>query len=352
MSQDESRGRRQLIGPAAATALARPAGRGLSRPALPPTRHLEPRDLIAVDIDERMDEAAAIEAAAPAGESRWLRIVRAVFVALAGLAVWGLLPPERHTLPPIALPLPLQPDDVVLPPARREAERRAVADYEKVGPHAALDDLRSLVASGESSHAAWILLLTVLQRLDLDAELLDLAEAYGGRHPDRLEAAHFIAEGLLRQPISAHMERDGFLGDRVSPRFRDRLDAARNRLDQALALLDGHAADWPDAGRRSWRDALLLDAAAITDMTWRCENAPFASDRVDEAVGMLGRLDARDAANAKRLRIDIYRRLREKWPWFTAKRRIGGVDYSATGLDVEIDRLRAELDGAPTEHQP
>lgn len=68
--------------------------RGSSRPPLPVTRKLEVPDIIKVDVDERMDSAAAIEAAGTSGEGMLSRTIRfAMVFASAGVA-WWLLPME------------------------------------------------------------------------------------------------------------------------------------------------------------------------------------------------------------------------------------------------------------------
>lgn len=328
-----------------------PAGRhGLTRPPLPVTRRLDTRAIIAVDVDERMDEAAAIEAAAPAREGIWRKAVRVVLVALTGIAAWSLLPKAPAARPPIGLPAAAQADDVPLSKERRAHEAAAIAAFRDTGPHAAVEPLQACIDSGTASHSLWATFFTVLQRLEHDDELLARARQYAARHPDRLEGAHFLADALVRQPLAAHRVRDGFVGSKVSDEFQADLAAAQDRVEQALALVKQHARDWPHRTCTAWEDCLRVDAARLYEKRWLCRDAAFRDPFRDLALAELDALPTRDAADAVRLRLDIYRRLAASWPGvfaYTDKEPIGSHAHTHESLMVQIATLEERLADAP-----
>lgn len=321
---------------------------GLSRPPLPVTRRLGTATAIAtVDIDERMDAAAAHEAAAPTQETVWAKVTRTLLVAGAGLAAWFLLPGAAAVRPAIALPTPLQ-GDIVLTADQREREQAALAALADAEPSKALGLLAACVDSGTASHRVWASYLSVLRQLDRDAHLLDAARAYATANPDRLEAAHFLAEGLLRQRIATHVERDGYFGSRVAPVFLDELEEAQRRVARALVLLAQRSTDWPHKDRVSWQDCLHFDAARLHDKRWWCADAPFRHRQRDDALAELDRIGDPRAENVVRLRLEIYRRLGSQWPTFSwSQESIGGHDHSKRTLEREITRLEDDLRSGP-----
>lgn len=337
----------RLIVAERAAAAVLPAGRhSLTRPPLPVTRRLDTRAIVAVDVDERMDEAAAIEAAAPTQESIWRKAIRALIVALTSAAAWSLLPQAPAARPPIALPAAAQRDDVVLSAEQRAREQAAVATFRDTGPNAAIDLLRRCIDPGPASHVAWGTCLTVLQRLERDDELLARARDYAALHPDRLEAAHFLADALVRQPLHSHRVREGFIGSRVSDEFHADLAAAQDRVEQALALLEQHADDWPHRTCRDWKDCLHVDAARLSEKQWWCADAPFRHPARDRALAELDALSAPDAENALRLRLAIYRRLADSWPGYvryTDRESIGSHTHTHDSLLAEIASLEQRL---------
>lgn len=321
--------------------------RGLSRPSLPKTRRLEQRDVIAVDIDEHMDEAAAIEAAAPAGEPLWLKLIRTLFVAATVSIAWLLLPPEATPTPPIELPDAVQGDLTVVAPEQLAAEKKAIATLAADGPHAAIDLLRACVDAGNPSHRMWRTYLVILERLDPNKGLLEQARVYAERHPDRLEAAHFLAVALARQDIDAHRDWDTWR-DVVKDSFKQDLASAQSKLKQAIALLGDHKADWPDKARRAWHDTLLLDSARLFYTQWLCEEAPFEHNFCDEALNALGRLRDKTALNAIELKRDIYKKIIERWPWRRfGKAKINGKGFSRGDLQKLVADLETTSNKAP-----
>lgn len=320
-----------------------PGERGLSRPPLPTTRSLVSRsDVIAVDVDERMDRDAAIEAAAPPTETLWQKSLRTAIVVTAGVVAWWLLPHDPAPRPPIALPDALQ-GDVAAAAADLAAENRAIEALRTAGPHAAIPLLQACIDSGRATHRAWRTYLTVLEQLDRDGEFLARARAYAAAHPDRLEAAHFVARALVRQDIDAH--RGGVLGY-VSDAFKAELHAAQGPLERARELLAQHRDDWPSRTRTAWRDLLLLDAARLHHAQWLCDEAPFEHEFRDRALENLGGLEVGEARNALQLRLEIYRRVAAEWG-FASDTRLGGTSYSYDGLRDEIGRLEAALREEP-----
>jgi hypothetical protein len=329
---------------------AHPGGRSIGRSSVPVTRRLEPREIIAVDVDEHMDQAAAIEAASATSESGWTKAFRALVVAVAGVTAWTLLPRTPAVRPPIELPPALQRDDIALTPQQREQEKMALAAFRDTGPNAAIGLLQACIDSGTASHSLWATYLTVLHRLGRDDELLTRARAYVSCHPDRLEGAHFLAEGLVKQALSDHRVRKGFVGSKISDEHREDLAAAQARVDQSLTLLDQNSLGWSYKSCTAWRDCLHLDAARLYERRWMCRDAAFKDSYRDHALEHLDALTVKDAANATHLRLTIYERLADSWPGvfsYTSEEAIGSHSHTHASLLKSISTLKDQLSGSP-----
>jgi hypothetical protein len=251
------------------------------------------------------------------------------------------LPHEAPPKPPIELPDALQPVAMAEQPADREAEARAIDALAKDGPNAALPLMRKSIASNQATHRVWRTYLNVLETLSLNEELLEKARVYATRHPDRLEAAHFLARGLLRQDINKY--RTGWSGY-ISQAFKADLAAAQKRLEQACDLLDKHKGDWSHKSRTAWRSLLLLDRASLYEQQWKCEGAPVAHEFRDAAIEALEKLQAKNARNAIELRLRIYKEIeRQMWSWSSSKVVINGKAYSKQLLADRIKELEENL---------
>jgi hypothetical protein len=297
-----------------------------------------------------MDQAAAIEAASATNESGWTKAFRALVVAVAGVTAWTLLPRTPAVRPPIELPPALQHDDVTLTPQQREQEQKALAVFRDTGPNAAVGLLQACIDSGAASHSLWATYLTLLHRLGRDDDLLTQARAYVSRHPDRLEAAHFLADGLVQQPLSYHRVRQGFVGSKISDEHREDLAAAHARVDQSLALLDQNSLGWSHKSCNAWRDCLHLDAARLYERRWVCRDAAFDDSYRDHALEHLDAMTVRDAANAARLRLTIYERLADSWPGllsYTSEESIGSHSHTRASLLKSIEALKSQLSSSP-----
>jgi hypothetical protein len=321
------------------------ADRGLSRPPLPTTRSLDQREVITVDIDERMDEAAAIEAAAPAGEPLWLKLFRTAFVGVAVYVAWLLLPPEAIPSPPIELPDPVQGERGGLSSAQLEAENKAIAAFTSDGPNAAVGLLQACIASEKPSHRVWRTYLVTLERLDRNDDLLAQSRIYATEHADRLEAAHFLGVAMNRQDIEQHRDLTTWQ-DVVADSFKQDLASTQTRLQQALELLGDHEDDWPDKARRAWHDTLFLDAALIFHKQWQCEETPFEHEFRDSALKSLGQVHDTTALNVIELKRDIYQRILSQWPTFRwRKTRIGRNEYSKSDVEKILRELETTANG-------
>lgn len=314
---------------------------------LPPSRQLDTAGLIAVDIDERMDPAAAAEVAEPARSDPFRQAVRLGLVAATAVGVWFLLPPDQSASPPITLPPALQADDIPLDPRRQEAEQRAIERLQTVGPQDALADLTACVEPGPASHRLWRYLLDALALLGRHDLLLSRARDYAVRFPDRLEAPHFLAVALRMQNVSAWMERDGWFGQRIRPDFVRALDDTQAALGRALRLLATHDSDWPARERGQWADVLHLDRAAILQQQWRCAGETFPDPLRDELLAELDAVAPQDASDVLQLRSEVYEQLLRTWPrrWAADVReaRIGGRTYTRQALEQRVDALRQAL---------
>lgn len=316
-------------------------------PHLPPSRRLDPAGVIAVDIDERMDPAAAAEVAEPARSDPFRQAVRLGLVAATAAGVWFLLPPDQSVAPPIELPPALQADDIPLDPRRQEAERRAIERLHAVGPHEALADLTACVEPGPASHRLWRYLLDTLTTLGRHDLLLARARDYAARFPDRLEAAHFLAVALRTQSVASWVERDGLFGQRIRPAALQSLADAEAALARAQRLLEKHDRDWPAKQRGQWADVLRLDRAAILRQQWRCAGETFPDPLRDELLAELDAVGRQDAADVLQLRSEVYERLLRTWPrrWFAEvpEVRIGSQTSTKRALEQRIESLRQAL---------
>jgi hypothetical protein len=327
--------------------LAVAAAGGLTVPRLPPSRQLDAAGVIAVDMDERMDPAAAAEMADPARSDPFRQAVRLGLVAATAVGVWFLLPPDQSAAPPIELPPALQADDIPLTPRQQEVERRAIELLHTTGPSEAVDDLAACLEPGPASHRLWRYLLDTLALLGRHDELLANARDYFDRFPDRLEAAHFLAVALRMQSVASWLERDGLFGTRIRPDVRRSLDDAQAALGRALKLVKAHGRDWPAAERGQWADVLRLDRAGLLWQRWQCAGATFADSLRDELLAELDAVSRQDAADVLQLRCDVYERLLRTWPrrWASDVReeRIGGQTYTKPVLQQRIDTIRQTL---------
>lgn len=339
--EDPSTSREIIVESSRAVARAESDSRGLSRPSLPKTRKLaEPRDIIAVDLEERMDEAAAVEAADPRTDNLWLKAVRSGIVGVTAALAWWLLPHESPPRPPIKLPESLQAEIDSTSPAQAAAENQAIKVFTEDGPEDSLDDLRACLTPGPASHRAWRTFLTALAQRGHDDELLTQARAYADKFPDRLEAAHFMTEAMLRQDIDAH--RKGFFNT-VTADFKAELQSTQKQLSHAIALLGDHENDWPYKARIAWQDALLVDSALLSQKQWRCEETPFEHEHRDNALAALERIASKDARNVLQLKRDIYAGIRATWPRLTWQTRINGETCSKGDVGKFIEALDDKL---------
>ncbi len=340
-ADDLNAGREIIVESSKAVARAETDSRGLSRPPIPKTIKLsDPHEIIAVDLSEGMDEAAAVEAADPRSDNLWLKAIRSLIVGCTLATAWWLLPHESPPRPPTPLPEALQ-SEISVSPEQAAVEATATAIFTKDGPEAAIAALEKCVTPGPATHRAWRTFLTALEQRDHDDELLTQARAYAEKYPDRLEAAHFVAEALLRQDMDDH--REGFLRRHVSSEFKDELESAQQQLSQALDLLYDHKSDWSSATRSEWHDALLFDSARLCRKRWRCEGSPFEHDLRDQAIAEIERMHQKDAP-ALELKRDIYVRIMERWPvFFHPTTMINGKQYSKQRLRDFIAVLNDKL---------
>lgn len=338
-AEDPSTSREIIVESSRAVARAESGSRGLSRPPIPKTIKLSgPREIIAVDLEEGMDEAAAVEAADPRSDNLSLKAIRSLIVGCTLATAWWLLPNESPPRPPIKLPEALQ-SEISVSPEQAAVEATATAIFTKDGPEAAIAVLEKCVTPGPATHRAWRTFLTALEQRDHDDELLTRARAYAEKYPDRLEAAHFMAESLLRQDMEDH--RKGILRS-VSSEFKEDLESAQQQLSQALDLLEDHKSDWSDSARRAWHDALLLDSARLYQKQWRCEGSPFEHDLRDQAIAALERMHQKGARNAMELKRDIYDEILRRW-WYQTETTINGTKYSKIGLIGMIAIIDGDL---------
>lgn len=321
---------------------------------LPPSRQLDAAGVLTVDVDERMDPAAAGEAVDPTQPNAVRQAIRLSFVAAAAMGVWFLLPPGQSISPRIALPPALQLDDIPISPQQQEAERKAVELLQKVGPSKAVDDLTAAVDPGPASHRLWRYLLDTLALLDRHDDLLARAKDYAALHPDRLEAAHFHAVALQTMSVASCTERVGMFGKRTRPEVKQSLDSALAALELGRKLLKAHERDWPAAERGQWADVLRLDRAGILWQRWQCAGAAFGDPDRDDLLAELDGVSHQDAANVLQLRSRVYEQLLRTWPrsWGSDVRevQIGSHIYTKPVLQQRVDTLRQMLATSEAAH--
>lgn len=339
-AEDSNTGREIIVESSRTVARADSDSGGLSRPPIRKTIKLsDPREIIAVDLEEGMDEAAAVEAADPRSDNLSLKAIRSLIVCSTLAVAWWLLPHESPPRPPIELPEALQ-SELSVSREQAEGEAKATAIFTKDGPEAAIPALEKCVTPGPATHRAWRTLLTALVQRDHNDELLTQARAYAEKYPDRLEAAYFVAEALLRQDIDDH--REGILRS-VSRDFQNDLESAQQHLSQALDLLEDHKSDWSSTARSAWHDALLFVSAKLYRKRWICEGSPFEHDLRDQAIAAIERMHQKDARNAMELKRDIYVAIKRQWPWYRKETTMNGTDYTSDGLIGAIANIDRDL---------
>lgn len=324
----------------AAGGLAAPAG-SLARPELPRSTALSPAGLREVDLEERMDPLAVAEATADVPRQPVELLGRAALFALAAAAVFWLLPRPVPPPPPPELPEGLQEEAGGLPPAQLAAEREAIALVDRGLPTKALAAFRACV-DGErpASVNLWRSYLQTLVDLNERDELRLRARQFRGRHPDRLEGAHFQAEAIRRDDVTKHREPKLPWGSRPSPAYLAEIDAALGDIDDALATLDRQKDDWSAAERTSWADKLHLDRARLHHHAWKCAGFPFADPRREQALAALRSLSDPRTTESLELKTEIYRRCLDNWPRPTGWRRNQLVD----GREVSWDKVNTALE--------
>jgi len=336
-----------------------PAG-SLARPMLPASTPLSAERMRAVDLEERMDPLAVAETSAESPRSRADLIGQFIVIALASAAIWWLLPRGTTARPPLELPAPLQAEPHPIPPPRLAAERAAIDLLKQAVPTRAVAAFRACVDStDQASVNLWRYYLQTLVDLDERQELLSRARAFRQLHPDRLEAAHFLAEALWRDDIEAHRQRDGAWNriwrsvgtPPVSTDHRAEVDRCQGWIGDALSLLQQHDDDWPAAGRTAWADLLHLDRARLHHHAWKCGGKSFADPHREQALEAIRQLSSASGADALSLRLEIYTALRDGWPtrlgFGSGRHLVNGFDWSKDDLQRALDADRAALGRLP-----
>ena len=332
---------RDLI--AVSDGLAAPLG-SLARPELPRSAALSAARLREVDLEERMDPLAVAEATADLPRSPVELLGRAALFFLAAAAVFWLLPRAVPPAPPLELPDVLQRETATLPPAQAAAERAAIALVDRGLPTQSLVKFRECV-DGEwpASVGLWRSYLQTLVDLNERDELRLRARQFRGRHPDRLEGAHFQAEAIRRDDVTKHRERRLPWGSRPSPAYLAEIDAALGDIDDALVTLDRQRDDWSAAERSSWADQLWLDRARLHHHAWKCAGFPFTDPHREQALAALRKLSDPRTSDGLELKTEIYRRGLDGWPrvmgWRSGKQIVDGreVSWDATNMALQAD---------------
>lgn len=329
--------------------LAAPAG-SLARPELPRSVALTGERLRAVDLEERMDPLAVAEASADLPRPPAELLGRAALFALAAAAVFWLLPRAVPPQPPLEVPEGLQGETAALPPAQLAAERAAIALVDRGLPAQALPAFRACVDGEQpASVNLWRHYLQTLVDLDERAELRQRARQFRGRHPDRLEGAHFQAEAVRRDDVEKHRERTLPWGSRPSPVYLAEIDAALGDIDDALLTLDRQGDDWSVAERTRWADLLHLDRARLHHHAWKCAGFSFADPHRERALAALRRLSDPRTSESLGLKTEIYGRCLEKWPrslgWGANKQLVDGREVTR---DMVQEALRADRQALET----
>ena len=340
--------------------LAVPPTGSLARPSLPRSTCLSPDRIRAVDLEEQMDPLAVAEATPDRGRSIATITSQAVVIAVAATAIWWLLPRGVTARPPLELPPALQSEAGPLPPGQSAAESEAVALLRQASPSRALEAFRGCVESATgASVSLWRYYLQTLVDLDERREPRVRAAEFIGRHPDRLEAAHFLCEAIRRDSIDAHRDRRGtwntirgvVSSPPVSEAYLAEVERCQGTITDALVLLQQHDDDWSAGHRTAWADLLHLDRARLHWHAWACGGFAFEDPHREEALTAIRQLSAGDSADALALKLDIYRACRSRWPsrlGFPVKRQIvNGLDWSREDLDRAIVEARVALDRLP-----
>lgn len=329
-------------------ALAPIAGGSLARPSVPLSRQLRPAELREVDLAEQMDPLAVAESSTATVDTVASAAWQAALIAATLLAVWVLLPHGATPKPPLELPAALQSDGAAPTRAQKEAEEMAIALAAE--PTRALGHFRGCVAGGAARPTLWRYYLQTLASLDERAELLARAQEFATLHPDRLESAHFLAEAIRRDDVDRHRRR-GLLSAPVDPRHVELTRQALGRIDDALQLLQKQADAWPLRDRTSWADLLHLDRAHLHDHLWRCHGRPFDDDEKNRELALESlrqmSASARDSADALTLRISIYSRCLETWPWLERRAVVDGEPGSRSTVEERLADARVTLRQLP-----
>jgi len=319
-----------------------PTGAGsLARPHLPQTTTLSADGMRAIDLEEQMDPLAVAESTADASQSLAVLVWQFVVIGIAAAAIWWLLPRGVTPRPPLELPAALQGESGSVTPAQQAAEDEAIALLKRAVPTQALAAFRRCIDSGEpASVNAWRYYLQTLVDLDERAELRQRAAQFLAQHPDRLEAAHFLAEALRRDNVEAHRQRDGVWGSRIDPAYVAEIDRCQNTISDALNLLQQHDGEWSAAKRTAWTDLLHLDRAHLHHQAWKCGGLTFADPHREQALEAIRQLSTATSADALALRIAIYHTCVDAWP----KPMFGGTtNQFVNGRERSLDDLRLAL---------
>lgn len=332
----------------------------LARPSLPRSTALSASRLRGVDLDEQMDPLAVLESTADVTQSYAATLSQLVVIGIASAAIWWLLPRGVTARPPLELPEPLQAETAPLSPARRTAENTAIGLLKQALPTQALAAFRQLVESPDGASVnLWRYYLQTLVDLDERAELRQRAKEFLSRHPDRLEAAHFLAEAIRRDDPQRNRSRvEGWKevwssmgAPQVSPETLAEIDRCQGTIDDALGLLQQHDGDWSMAGRIAWADLLHLDRARLHASAWQHGGQAFADPRRELALDALRQMSSTTTADALSLRLDIFRACRDSWParlpFGSKKQLVNGFDWTKEDLQRAIDADRAAVDRLP-----
>jgi len=337
----------------------------LARPLLPRSTALSTSRLRGVDLDEQMDPLAVTESTADVTQSYAATLSQLVVIGIASAAIWWLLPRGVTARPPLELPEPLQAETAPLSPAplssaKLTAENTAIGLLKQALPTQALAAFQQLVDSPDGASVnLWRYYLQTLVDLDERAELRQRAKEFLSRHPDRLEAAHFLAEAIRRDTPERNRSRGegwkevwGWVGARqVSPETLAEIDRCQGTIDDALGLLQQHDGDWSMAGRIAWADLLHLDRARLHASAWQHGGQAFADPRRELALDALRQMSSTTTADALTLRLAIFRECRDSWPsrlpFGSKKQLVNGFDWTQDDLQRAIDADRAAVDRLP-----
>jgi len=242
------------------------------------------------------------------------------------------------------LPEGLQDEPGGFSPAQAAAEREAIALVDRGLPTEALVAFRACVDGEQpASVSLWRSYLQTLVDLDERDELRLRARQFRGRHPDRLEGAHFQAEAIRRDDVAKHRERKLPWGSRPSPVYLAEIDAAQGDIDDALVMLDRQRDDWSAAERIRWADRLWLDRALLHHHAWKCAGFTFADPHRERALAALRKLSDPRTSDGLELKTEIYRHCLDAWPrmmgWKSKKQLVDGreVSWDAVNTALQLD---------------